>query len=95
MRIKITPSSGTTRYSADTRGWYRHDGRATKETMQLVTCYYHLTASNTSQFNDNVNLSFQVQYHRDAGGVGSYGATGLSIWSGERTIEVWQFRKAL
>tara|TARA_B100001989_G_scaffold34981_1_gene20697 strand:- start:278 stop:1852 length:1575 start_codon:yes stop_codon:yes gene_type:complete len=95
LRIKITPSSGTTRYSADTRGWYRHDGRATKETMQLVTCYYHLTASNTSQFNDNVNLSFQVQYHRDAGGVGSYGATGLSIWSGERTMEVWQFRKEL
>ena len=95
LRIKITPSSGTTRYSQDTRGWYRHDGRATKETMQLVTCYYHLTASNTSQFNDNVNLSFQVQYHRDSGGVGSYGATGLSIWSGERTMEVWQFRKAL
>ena len=95
LRIKITPSSGTTRYSADTRGWYRDDGRATKETMQLVTCYYHLTASNTSQFNDNVNLSFQVQYHRDAGGTGSYGATGLSVWSGERTIEVWQFRKAL
>ena len=63
--------------------------------MQLVTTYYHLTASNTSQFNDNVNLSFQVQYHRDGGGVGSYGATGLSVWSGERTMEVWQFRKQL
>ena len=95
LRIKITPSSGTTRYSTDTRGWYRNDGRATKETMQLVTTYYHLTASNTSQFNDNVNLSFQVQYHRDGGGVGSYGATGLSVWSGERTMEVWQFRKQL
>ena len=95
VRIKITPSSGTTRYSADTKGWYRDDGRATKETMQLVTCYYHLTASNTSQFNDNVNLSFQVQYHRDAGGAGSYGATGLSVWAGERTMEVWQFRKQL
>tara|TARA_A200000159_G_scaffold118756_1_gene112596 strand:+ start:178 stop:2235 length:2058 start_codon:yes stop_codon:yes gene_type:complete len=95
VRIKITPSSGTTRYSADTKGWYRNDGRATKETMQLVTCYYHLTDSNTSQFNDNVDLSFQVQYHRDSGGAGSYGATGLSIWGGERTLEVWQFRKAL
>ena len=95
VRIKITPSSGTTRYSADTKGWYRNDGPATKETMQLATCYYHLTASNTSQFNDNVDLSFQVQYHRDAGGVGGYGGIGLSVWAGERTLEVWQFRKAL
>ena len=95
VRIKITPSSGTTRYSNDTKGWYRNDGAATKETMQLATCYYHIPSSDTSSFNDNVDLSFQIQYHRDAGGVGSYGGIGLSVWAGERTLEVWQFRKAL
>tara|TARA_B000000532_G_scaffold199233_1_gene165652 strand:- start:409 stop:2310 length:1902 start_codon:yes stop_codon:yes gene_type:complete len=95
VRIKITPSSGTTRYSNETRGWYRNDGRATKETQQMSTTIYHLIASNTSQFSNNVTLSFQVQYKRDPGGTGSYGATGLSNWSGERTLEVWQFRKQL
>ena len=95
VRIKLTPSSGTTRYSNETRGWYRNDGPATKETMQMSTTIYHLIASNTSEFSDNVTLSFQVQYKRDPGGTGSYGAVGLSNWSGERTLEVWQFRKQL
>jgi hypothetical protein len=95
IRIKITPSSGTTRYSNDTIAWYRNDGRATKETMQLTATHYHIQAGDSSTFNDNVSLSFQVQYKRGTGGTGSYGATGLSNWGGERTLKVWQFRKEL
>ena len=94
VRIKLTPSSGTTRYSNETKGWYRDDGRATKETMPLTVTHYHLQGSDTSSFNDNVQISFQVQYKR-SGGAGSYGATGLSVWNGERTLKVWQYRKAL
>ncbi len=95
IRIKITPSSGTTRYSNDTIAWYRNDGRATKETMQLTATHYHIQAGDSSTFNDNVSLSFQVQYKRGTGGAGGYGATGLSNWAGERTLKVWQFRKEL
>ena len=95
VRIKLTPSSGTTRYSSDTKGWYRDDGRATKETMPMTVTHYHLQGSDTSSFSDNVQISFQVQYRREPGGAGSYGATGLSTWGGERSLKVWQFRKAL
>ena len=95
IRIKITPSSGSTQYSNETIAWYRNDGRATKETMQLTATHYHIQGGDTSTFNDNVSLSFQVQYKRGTGGTGSYGATGLSNWAGERTLKVWQFRKEL
>ena len=95
IRIKITPSSGSTQYSNETIAWYRNDGPATKETMQLTATHFHIQGSDTSTFNDNVTLSFQVQYKRGTGGTGSYGATGLSNWAGERTLKVWQFRKEL
>ena len=62
--------------------------------MPLTVTHYHLQGSDTSSFNDNVQISFQVQYKR-SGGAGSYGATGLSVWNGERTLKVWQYRKAL
>ena len=95
VRIRLRPTSGSDRYSNDTKGWYRDDGRATKETMPMTVTHYHLQGSDTSSFNDNVQISFQVQYKRESGNAGSYGATGLSIWSGERTLKVWQYRKAL
>ena len=95
VRLRLRPTSGSDRYSNDTKGWYRDDGRATKETMPMTVTHYHLQGSDTSSFNDNVQISFQVQYKRESGNAGSYGATGLSIWSGERTLKVWQYRKAL
>ena len=94
VRLKITPSSGTTTYSNHTVGWYRNDGRATKETMPLTVTDHHINYDETP-FSSGVTLSFQVQYKRDGGGVGSLGATGLSNWAGERILEVWQYRKAL
>ena len=94
VRVRLRPTSGSDRYSNETKGWYRDDGRATKETMPLTVTHYHLQGSDTSSFNDNVQISFQVQYKR-SGGAGSYGALGLSVWNGERTLKVWQYRKAL
>ena len=94
IRLKITPSSGTTTYSNNTVGWYRNDGRATKETQQLTVTDHHINYDETP-FSSGVTLSFQVQYKRDGGSVGSLGATGLSVWAGERILEVWQYRKAL
>ena len=89
FRLRVTDGTATAD-SNDCRVWYRNDGTATKETMQLCTTTYIIDASSTT-FANNSTVYAYIQFAQITG-TGSY-ATGMCQWGGRRLVRGYQFRK--
>jgi len=85
-------SGSTVLQGQDTKVWFRSDGRATKEAMQLGCCFAFLQPDSTT-FNDGDDITFTCTYQQYS--LVASGSTGLCNWHGRRHFQLFHYRKEI